>query len=329
MTTPVRGYDRIYDRAWHLPALPGAQQPVPGEVTRRLPEITWAGLELNFDEPPPGGGADWMTSCVTLVEGWYGTPEMEGQNADRSLGDGQIWGPKRAAARTISIEGAAVGPREQIMTLRDQLAWRTAQRVPAELVISDPWLDTGMSATVRADTDSFGHEFLAGGHAYRWTVTLTAADPLLYDRDWQQLVLTTATAADAGRPYPRLYSRPRDAGLRNGWAYGHPHPPGSAGYLRNRGSADAPVYATYDGDLHEARLTDENTSLLTAPLDHGEQLIIAASSMIAEAPGGASRAQYILPGSRPITVPAFTTSRWHLYSQGSGSVTLSWRSAWW
>lgn len=328
MTTPAqRSYDLAYDRAWRPAVLPGTEPPPP-DSGPGLPVIEWAGLNLNTDEDT-GGDGERFTAVVTNVEGWYGSPGLDGQNADRALGDGSLWGPKRRTAREITIEGAAVGPRAQIMGLRDQLALRAAALTPGELVISDPWLRTGLSALVRADDDRLEHEFFGGRRAFRWQVTLIAADPLLYDRDWQQLTLTTRTDADAGRPYTRLYRHPRDHGDANGWAYGQPYPPSSAGRLANRGSADAPVYARYDGDLHASRLTDETRSLLLDPLETGQQILVACATMTAEAPGGAHRAQWVRPGSRPMSIPAFSTARWHLYSQGSGSVTLSWRSAWW
>lgn len=330
MTGQVRRYPLAFDRAWRPPPPPAAgagEDYVPG-----LPSVTWGGLELNADERRGDTSADWLTSVVTGCEGWYASPPLEGQDADRALGDGVVWGPKRRGAREITIEGAAVGPRRAIMDLRDQLAFRAASPEPAELVVTDPWLRSGMSALVRADSDILEHEFTAGGHAYTWQVTLTAADPRLYDMDWQQLVLSTRTAADAGRPYPRLYWAPRDQPAPsplNGWQYQSRYPPGSAGYLANRGSADAPVYAQYDGDLHASRLTDEDRSILLAPLEAGETILVDTVTTTAEAPGGAHRAQFVRPGSRPMSLAPFTTSRWHLYSQGSGSVTLSWRSAWW
>ncbi|MBO0818174.1 MAG: hypothetical protein J2P30_23820, partial [Actinobacteria bacterium] len=270
-----------------------------------------------------------FTAIVTNLTGWYASPPLDGNNTERALSDGEVWGPKLLGARVIDIEGAAIGPRDQLIGWRDQLAGRAADREPHELIVGDPWLGTSLSAMVRADTDSFRHEFFGGHRAFRYQVTLTAADPLLYEREWQTAVLTTETAADAGRPYDRRYDTPPGwAEQPSGWGYGSPYPAGAAAYLRNAGNAAAPVYAVYDGDLDDTRLTDETASLLLDAVPTGVRILVATATLTAEGPGGAPRAQWVLPGSRPLLIPPFSTARWHLYGQGSGSVTLSWRSAW-
>ena len=75
--------------------------------------------------------------------------------------------------------------------------------------------------------------------AFRWEVTLTAADPLLYG-EWQAAELSTGTGAeDTGRAYQREF----------GWTYGNPFLPNTA-LLSNPGNADAQVWALYHGDLN-------------------------------------------------------------------------------
>jgi hypothetical protein len=276
--------------------------------------VIWHGVDLN-----PGHVDEQFTATVTLVEGWYGTPPLEGNNRDRVLYDGAVWGNKIIGARTVAIEGAAVGPRDQLIDWRDQLAYLAAERDPFELTIGDPWLDQALTTLARADSDTFRHEFFAGGGAFRWAVTLTCADPLLYEAGgWNVVVLTTATAADAGRVYNRSYP----------WQYGRADPPGSSDYLTNPGNAAAPVYAIYRGDLSASRLTDDADSILMAPVLAGVEITVATATLVAEAAGGVARAAWILPGSRPMTIPPRSTARWRLYATGSGSVTLMWRAAW-
>lgn len=329
---PVRRYDLEFDRRYEADQPPPAGPPGPGQpgYDPQLVPVTWDGLPLNFSEDH--GTDQWMTGVVENVEGWYATPGLNGNNADRSVSDGSIAGPKVISAREVTITGAALGPRARLMEFRDQLAYRAQHRQPRELVIGDRWLGTSLAAMVRADTDSFRHTFIGGPKGFRYEVTLTAHDWRVYEHDWQQVVLTTETAADAGRPYERFYMHPRDADPvpdpLNGWAYESPYPPGSAAYLTNAGNAPAPVYAVYEGDLTETRLTDESASVLLAPLGTGVQILLAAETLTAEAPGGAPRAEWVLPGSRPMVIPPRTTARWHLYGQGAGRVTLSWRSAW-
>jgi hypothetical protein len=335
----TRRYDLAFDRRYlpvpvEPPGPPGPPRP-PGAPA--LVPIRWDGLNLQQWEPEPARG-DWFTAVVTLVTGWYASPPLDGHNVPRALSDGEVLGRKLLGARVIIIEGAAVGPPAQLMAWRDQLAHRAAARVPAELAIGDVQLGTTLTAMVRADTELMEHEFWAGPRAFRYQVTVTATDPLLYGEDWHQVVLTTETAADAGRRYfpppqwPRRYDHPppwADPPATSGWGYASPYPAGSAAYLANRGNADAPVFATYSGDLGESRLTDEASGqILLEPVPAGVQILVATATLVAEAPGGAPRAEWVLPGSRPLVIPGFSTVRWHLYSLGSGRVTLAWRDAW-
>lgn len=339
MTTPetvqqpqqpgVRSYNLTFNRRWPAPLPPVPPGPLPPGPGALVPVI-WDGYPLQEWNPRPAEG-DWFTGVVETVTGWYASPPLNGHNIERALGDGAVLGTKRLGPRVVTINGAAVGPRDRLMDFRDHLAYLSGLRYPTELIIGDPWLGTALTTMVRADTDSFTHVFLAGNRAFRYTVSLTATDPLLYDTRWQQVTLTTRTAADAGRVYDRIYWNPRDdppPDPLNGWVYGNPYPAGSAGYLSNAGNADAPVYAAYEGDLAESRLTDETRSILMDDIGAGVSMLVATASLAVEAPGGPSRAQWLLPGSRPMTIPPFSTARWHLYSVGSGQVTLSWRSAW-
>ena len=325
MTSPQsRAYDLAFDRRYEIPPVPPKPPgPVRPPLETNLAGIIWHGLECN-----PGHVDGAFTAIVENVEGWYATPEFEGRDTERTLTDGAAWGAKTLNARHVAITGAAVGPRAQIMSLRDQLAWRAALREPVELAISDPWLGgLTLSAMVRAGTDSFHHAFIGGRAGFRWQVTLTADDPVLYERDWRQVRLTTATPDDAGRRYPRFYTE-HEPDL-SGWRYGNPYPEGSAAYLANPGNADAPVWALYEGDLTQSRLDDGGGyAIALAPLAAGEQILVDTARLTAEAEGGQPRASFILPGSRRLVIPPFTTARWALYSQGSGSVTLGWRSAW-
>jgi hypothetical protein len=150
-------------------------------------------------------------------------------------------------------------------------------------------------------------------------VALTAADPLLYEGEWRYATLRTLVEGEAtGRPYPREYP----------WNYQVAYLPNTA-QLANVGNVPAPVWALYEGPLTESRLTADGGGIIRlAPVAAGMVIRVATATLAAEAEGGLTRASFILPGSRPATLPAAGTSRWHLYSVGPGSVTLGWRSAW-
>jgi hypothetical protein len=305
VSTPTRRYDRDFPPAWAY----GPRPRTPDES--RLIPVTWAGLPLNIGDLPDG-------SCTVIenVEGWLDSPPLEGNDAARSIADGSAWGPKTLGARLITLTGAATGPREYLGWLRDQLAARASSREPAELAITDSGVARTLTAEVRGGSERFRHTWITPS-ALRWQVTLTAADPLLYEGTWQTATLIGEAAEDTGRDYPRPHP----------WQYAAPYI-GNSALLANAGNWDAPVFALYTGDLSESRLTAEGGLIRLAPLAAGMEIRVATATLQAEAAGGLSRASYILPGSVPLVIPPAATARWFLYAAGRGTVQLAWRSAW-
>jgi hypothetical protein len=300
----VRLYDLEYDRAYRVSAA--------GTVPGGLPLVWWDGADIS-----PGETASGLTAVVTDVEGWYDTPPADGHNVERTLFDGLERGPKTLGARDIAVSGAAAGPYPALMRFRDMLAGLAAGRAEGTLTIGEP-RNGGrtLTASTRADAESFRHTFLGGHRAFRWQVTLTAADPLLYEAAWRTARLVTT--GGSGRTYARRF----------GWRYGMSQAPNTA-WLANPGNTFAPAYALYSGQLDAARLVADAGpyAILTTPLASGEEVMVATALLAAEAGGGMTRAQFIRPGSRPLVVPP-GGARWHLYSTGHGSVLLAWRGAW-
>lgn len=304
MTSP-RTYDRLYDWSY-------APAPILGTGPGGSPLVVWDGLWLNTGDTDSG-----LCMVVTNVEGWLDGPPVAGNDVARVISDGAAWGPKVLGARHVVITGAAAGPRPELARIRAELARRSVAREPAELAIGG--MDGGAQvAEVRAGEDAYRHTPLGSG-GFRWKISLTAADPIVYDMAWQTAALTNQNPdLETGRPYPREYP----------WRYGQPYVPNS-GLLRNTGNAAAPVYALYEGDLSESTLTGPGGGIIrVAGLDAGVQVLVATATLTAEAPGGSSRASFILPGSRPMALPAGSSARWFLHATGRGSVTLGWRSAW-
>ena len=304
---PTRGYDRGFTWLYDAPPLP------PGSGVTLIP-VYWDGLPLNLGDDPATG----LCTAVENVEGWLDSPPLDGHDTARAIADGSAWGPKTLGARVIAITGAATGPRDQLGYLRQQLAARAAARSPAQLVIANAGgMGKTLTADVRADTDQL--KVTPIGHTgFRWQITLTAADPLLYDYDWQEADLANAGPGGTGRTYQRAYS----------WVYAQPYLPNSA-ELTNDGNVPAPVIALYTGDLSQSTLADEaGNAIMVAALDTAMQIRLDTSTLAAEADGGLSRASFILPGSVPMVIPPMSTVRWHLYATGGGSLTLAWRSTW-
>lgn len=275
---------------------------------RLFAQVTWAGLELMITDDAE------LSAVVTNLDGWYGTPDVNTNDVERTLGDGTLYGPKTAKGKEITISGVVVGERNRMMEFRSLLAQRAAAVLPSDLLVNDPWIDRATSAVVRAST-AMSYATMGGAQGFRYEVTVTAADPHRYSLDWSREVITLAGQPDTGRIYPRSYT----------WHYRGTDVPGIA-LLTNLGDLPAPVQAVYEGPLSETFLTDGHNTIHLAPVADGVQILVSTATLTAQAPGGAPRGSYLLPGSSPLLVPPETTVAWRLAGTGTGTVTLWWRS---
>lgn len=343
-----RNYARTFEweyGEWTDPELP---PPRPPGGFGLIP-IDWHGLPLNGGDSPSG-----LFTCTENVDGWLDSPAMDGKDAEYSLADGASFGPKTYNPREITITGVTAGPRPLIGGWRDMLAMRVALRYPTELAITDGGNQRTLTADVRADSTGFRQSWITPT-VYRWQITVYAADPLLYERNWQTVRLVPSAAGATGRQYPidnpqvtpptpvnpdlerareycRTYTDP-DTGEEvtacPGWRYTGSFLTNSA-TLINDGNVPAPVFCLYEGDLSDSRLENTETDLVNfAALQSGLRIRLATATLTATTEEGTfQRPQYILPGSRPMTIPPVSRSRWSLYATGYGSVTLAWRHTW-
>jgi hypothetical protein len=303
LSLPTRGYERGF--SWEYEAPP----PPPSRV---LTPVVLDDLWLNT-----GDQANGLCVVVENLSGWLDSPPLEGNDVARVISDGASWGPKVLGPRSITISGAATGPRELLGRFRDQLSAKAAKRVPVLLAVGDWDLGRVLTADVRAGSDAYRHRPL-GSTGFKYELTVTAADPALYAGTWQTATLTNQTDQATGRSLPREYP----------WHYAAGYLPNAA-TLRNDGNHPAPVWALYEGDLEQSALVGGPDQIVRVTrVDAGVAILVSTSALTAEAEGGLSRASYILPGSRPMWVPAGSTARWFLRSSGRGQVTLAWRSTW-
>jgi hypothetical protein len=273
--------------------------------------VTWDGLAVNQGYDPASG----LTWVIEDVAGWKDSPPLNGNDLDRGLSDGSAYGVKTLEARQVVLQGVvtASAPAD-LPAARDQLAGKAAARSPAPLVIGDRAGRT-MTATVRGDSDAFKWTFLNPA-VFRWQVTLTAADPRMFDVTAQTVTLSN-TGTTGGWGYFRTYPRTYPAGVLS-----------STAWLPNAGNVAAPVVALYTGPLASGlRLTDGTNTIFMAALGPAEQVFVQCDRLIAAAPGGASRASYLLAGSAPMSVPP-GGAQWSLIGSGSGTVQLQWQAAW-
>jgi hypothetical protein len=274
--------------------------------------VTWDALSLN-----DGERGDGLGTVVTNVDGWYGSPPLNGSDLNRALTDGALFGFKTVQARVVVITGAVAGTRDLCNLVARQLAAQAVNSQPANLTIGE---DDGsgamplLTASVRADTSSLTLAWLSRTY-FTYQVELTAADPRLYGAAWQTAQLTPAPAGGAtGRVYP--FTEPR--------FYASSDVPNMT-RLANPGSAPAPVWASYTGDLSDSRLTDGRNTIHLAPVGAGQVIVVNTETLAAAAPGGAQRQSYLEAGTTPLTIAPFSTATWSFYGTGRGQVVLSWR----
>ena len=316
---PITGHAQIAAKKIQLAgvgtarAAPPAPRQASAEPPTMLPVI-WSGLSLN-----DGQRDDELCTVVTAVEGWYGSPPLAGNDLARVLSDGALFGYKTLGPRVVAITGAATGPRDLLNAFARDLGTQAAERQPATLIIGeDDGSDSpgALTALVRADSDTLALSWQ--GRVYiTYQVALTAADPRLYDSGQQLVTLTPLpSGAATGRTYPLAPPRSyASASVAN------------AAFLANPGNTPAPVIVTYTGDLSESRLTDGIATIHLTALAPAQQVYVNSETLQTTAPGGASRASYLMPGTVSLTIPP-GGSTWYLYGTGLGRVTLSWQATW-
>jgi len=276
--------------------------------------VQWAGTDWNQGDLPNG-----LCTYVTDVNGWDDTPVFNGNDVALALTDGVLQGNKLIAQREVTLTGIIAGARAPLLAYARQLAQLASARASQTLSIG--MLDetstslSFLTAQVRADNNSLQFAWL-GRYGFQWTVTLTAPDPLLYSSVINSATLTAPSGA-TGRTYPKTYQ----------WHYPAQSVSNEA-QMVNAGTAAAPVTATFTGPLASPQISDGTRSIFLKTLGAGEVVTVNTGTLVAIAPGGATRASYVLAGSVPMTIPAQSAPSWSLYTTGTGSVKLTWQSAW-
>ena len=159
---PITGTGAISVPGWPSIILAGSGSytdplppPVPVLLSVPPPDlipVTWDGLGLN-----DGDRGDGLVTVVTNVDGWYGSPALDGNDLTRALTDGSVFGFKIINARVVTIAGAATGDRDLLNAFARALGARAAAAEPADLIIGeDEGADDGnvdlLTASVRADS---------------------------------------------------------------------------------------------------------------------------------------------------------------------------------
>ena len=296
--------------------------PTPG-----LPRIVWDGMDLNFESP------DGTSLVVTNLAGWYGLPSVTSNDVDRALVDGQAAGPKVLGARDLTLEGYVIGQtrttRPTIVKAIDDLVALANRRDMSTFTVSDPWLGIGRQAEIRA-VGALEHTW-NGPWAWHYTVPLRAYDPRLYESGDGNTVTLTPRQSGTGRVY--VNPDPTVNNIRGPypWEYASKDT-GHSAQVVNDGNLPAPLLLTYRGSLGDSRVQlvgAGSDAVLLSAVGDGVTIYVNSETLTAWADGGYGRPAYIKAGSRPLTLPPGFNGRISLYApSGTGSVTVTWRSAW-
>jgi len=275
--------------------------------------VFWAGTDWNAGDNP----ADGTTRIITSVDGWYGSAPLVGNDVDLALSDGALLGLKTIDARQITLNGYLAGPRAPLLALVREVSELAAARGPVALTCGE--LDeTGgsvpmLTAQVRADSGNCQVTWV-GRYLAQWQVALVAPDPLLYEAGPRTATLTVP-GGTTGRTFTKHYM----------WGYAALAT--NATTLLNPGTAPTRVQLVFTGPLTTPRVSDGVNTIALKTIGNGEVVTVISDTLLAYAPGGATRASYVQAGSVPMLLGTGSTT-WSLYSSGTGSVALTWSGAW-
>jgi len=261
-------------------------------------------------------GVEWY---ATTVEGLDDTPAADTAQYANPAGDGTTLGPVRFPSRTIAFTGTAVAPnRYEARAAIDRLrAAYVAARKQTTLTIHDLTGDR-MATVIPADAVKVSP---VNPFAFRFQFSVLAGDPRLYDTD--ERVATTAfpgaATSASGRGFPLTFP----------FGFGSSAIPGDVPLLNEGTAATFPRFRI-DGPMTTATIRNNTTGLemtLVYTLGVGEWLDIDTAARTILLNGTANRRSALQVGSRwPTLEPGYNAIQFR--GQGTGALTVRWRSAW-
>ncbi len=135
-------------------------------------------------------GVDWI---VEREEGWSSSPPVTTLTAEADATDGAFSGPGRYGSRLIILEGVAIAPnRMEMLAAQERIGAVVHPRVAARLRVTEAHMARQAWIRLADEIDITD----AGAKAFRWTLTVLAADPRRYAV--QPLYATASAAAMPG-----------------------------------------------------------------------------------------------------------------------------------
>ena len=266
----------------------------------------------------PTTGCEWV---LTNLEGWFGGVDVRGAPVDRPMVDGSFDGPAPMGSRTVTVEGTVTAP--------DRAALHGALDKAAAVLIGRARRTGLLVVAEDASVGGLGRQALVrlGGATMikrtapttaDFSFSLFAADPLRYDVNRSSVTLARFVAG-GGRRYP--FRPPRNYGAAGS---------SGTGWVNNAGTADTWPTVTFTGPTVNPSLTADDGRALAVnlALGAGEQLVLDAAARTVMQ-GGSSRRQYLRSSSRWFELPAGRSVAVRFNADaGTGSATVSYRSAW-
>jgi hypothetical protein len=273
-------------------------------------QMQWAGLTIGGDSPYQ----------LVEVSGVQDSPDVRTSDADRARASGEWAGNDLVSGRTITATVEVVASDEPtIAAFKSAMTVATGPERP--LTLQFPGVAGGDQVTVGARVRRLSlpvnrrYQF---GHATA-TVQWRATDPRIYSIDVQEQTVAVFGGQDNGVEFDMVF----DA------EFGGVVPRGAVP-ANNDGNFPAPWSVTFDGPVTNPRIENQQTGQrleFIGTVPGGSRLVVGSMNRTVQL-DGASRYQWLKTRSQWFDLePGVTTLRLAAES-GTGSATLTYRSAW-
>ncbi|MFF4777514.1 hypothetical protein ACFY05_32125 [Microtetraspora fusca] len=245
-------------------------------------------------------GVDWI---VEAEDGWSSSPPVRALTEPRNSTDGAWGGPGLYGPRVVTLSGRAVAPdRLTMLAAKDRIKAAVNPRTLVQLVVAEDHL-TRVANVRMSDQVALTDE---GSFAFRWALTVVAADPRRYAATPMSGTTTLPASLTAGRTYSRTYSVTYGAGAG-----------GSTGsvYIQQDGDYDqTPAVIVITGPVINPQVEHVASGRELAfdlTLAYDETLTIDLKTQVALLNGAANQAYRIT-----------ATSAWWMLAPGSNEIAF-------
>jgi hypothetical protein len=267
-----------------------------------------------------GLDADGTLWVLEGCDGWDDSPDTRINFPDRVGADGAVDQPGYYSARVVVLSGAAVA----LDRTRCQRAKDTLHQVARSLRSTATLIGTdvaGQRQAVVKRSDAVKITAL-GATSFRYQLTLTAPDPLLYaalEQSASASLINTSGVTGGDWKFPMSFP------------YGFAGTGVTAGQMTAQNNGSSPTYPRFrvTGPGTGLTLASRGRALVITTLAAGQYLDLDAAQHSALLMGTQPRRDLLTPTSQWFTLqPGSNSVSFYAAAYSTATVTMTWRSAW-